>query len=99
MKTNKKIHLFKDFKFVRTITADEEPALLNALCKFEYHESDHDDHTFTVLCIEDGYGFSQRYRKTEPGKAWHSHMWKHVKYEKNPDSPSFDDLVALIPTT
>lgn len=92
-----KLHLFRNFKFVRTIEQTEQPANLLAITQFQFREGTQEIETFTVLDPVSGIALSQDYRKMQPGFCWHSAMWKHVRGVRGPVGPSFDDLEKLIP--
>lgn len=91
----KTIHRFINFTFHSTV---EATTLLNALCAFQKEFSTQELQTFTVM--ENGdrpLAFSQTYKKTTPGFCYHGQMWKHEPGAINPDSPSFGELLALVP--
>jgi hypothetical protein len=89
-----KVHRYINFLYHSTVEVEAEPRMFRAICEFQKEFAKvHTENTFTVLSEDEGYAFSQRYQRKPDGGAWHSHMWKHEKGIRNPDTPSYDDLI------
>ncbi len=98
--TSKKFHLFVDYKYAKSVTPGEEPALLNALVRHQYNSATTSWQTFTALDPVSGYAYSQEYKieaeetDTEPRKVSWRPMGKHERGVENPKPiPSFDALL------
>ena len=89
-----KLHLFKNFKFVRTIHTPS--SMCQVLGDFQRTEKTLEFQTFTVLNPADGYAFSQTYKSEGGTKVSWGTMFKHELGQINPSCPSYADLIAQV---
>jgi hypothetical protein len=91
-----KIHLFKDFQYVKSVPRGEELAMLLNLHKWQVEGCDYDaPHVFTVLDMREGYAFHQSAQRITDHSFQTERMFKsdaRMPYSE----PPFEDLVAKI---
>ncbi len=94
-------HLFKDYKFVRSIEPSVRvSSVITVLCSFQFNEGTTEKATYTVLDDERGFAFSQWYKKEPNNMCSHGRMFKHELGSVNPPPiPSYHDLIQQVFTS